>query len=189
MLKPLLLVFAALSLSDPLPAYNRRAWGSWRDADRDCQSTRQEVLIAESHDPVKFKTSKKCIVVEGLWEDLYTGEVYIDPRKLDIDHMVPLRHTHQSGGALWTRDKKRKYSNDLGNPNHLIAVSASANRSKGARSPDQWLPTNPFYRCQYIDDWTSVKLDWDLTQTPVEVWALEYMRNMCAVGIVPPLPQ
>lgn len=189
MFKVLPILAVALLSSDTPPEYARRQWGGWIDADRDCQDTRQEVLIAESHEPVTFKTEKGCIVKEGLWEDIYTGEVFINPSKLDVDHMVPLRHAHQNGGALWSRKKKRLYSNDLGNPEHLIAVSASANRSKGARSPLKWLPPNPSYRCQYIDDWTGVKMAWELTQTDVEIWALQYMRIICADGLVPSLPQ
>ena len=189
MYKPMFLLVGALTLRDSPPEYSRATWGRWRDADRDCQDTRQEVLIAESHEPVTFKTAKNCTVLEGLWEDPYTGKVFINPKKLDVDHMVPLRHAHQSGGALWSKERKRQYSNDLRNPAHLIAVSASANRSKGAKPPSQWLPLNPHYRCQYLDNWAGVKLDWELSQTDVEVWALQYMRKICEDGDIPTLPQ
>ena len=38
------------------PKYNRKDYLHWIDEDRDCQNTRNEVLIQESLDPVSFKS-------------------------------------------------------------------------------------------------------------------------------------
>ena len=43
---------------------------------------------------------------------------------------------------LGDAERKRSFANYLTEPAHLIAVSASANRSKGKSSPDEWLPDN-----------------------------------------------
>lgn len=86
-----------------IPTYNRSDWGRWIDADHDCQDTRQEVLIRQSEVPVTFKTDKHCHVVSGKWTDPYTGEVITNASDLDIDHMVPLKEAHDSGGWQWTR--------------------------------------------------------------------------------------
>ena len=77
--------------------YSRTLYGGWNDADRDCQNTRQEVLIAESVQPVKLD-AKQCRVISGLWNDPYTGKTFTNPSDLDIDHFVPLAEVHRSGG-------------------------------------------------------------------------------------------
>jgi hypothetical protein len=132
-----------------LPEYDRSSWGRWKDADKDCQDTRQEVLIAESLEPVVLD-ERGCKVLAGRWRCPYTGNEYSLPTALDIDHVVAVAEAHEFGGHSWDKAKKSAYFNDLSNPNHLIAVDRSANRSKGARGPEDWLPTNAAYRCEYL---------------------------------------
>lgn len=134
----------------PIPEYDRSEWGRWIDADGDCQDTRQEVLIAESLTPVEFEDDRKCKVVRGTWRCPYTGETFTNPSDLDVDHVVALREVHFAGGWAWDRDRKRAYFNDLDNPDTLAAVSASTNRSKGARGPDEWVPPDEEARCTYL---------------------------------------
>ena len=53
--------------------------------------------------------------------------------------------------------QKELYANYLADPQHLIAVTASANRSEGARGPEDWKPDDRSYWCQYAIDWTTIK--------------------------------
>jgi len=64
-------------------------------------------------------------------ERRYTGQYFTDPRKLDMDHVVPLAEAHQSGGYARSIAKYRQYANDLASSEHLIAVASAANRSDG----------------------------------------------------------
>lgn len=94
--------------------------------------------------------------------------------------MVPLRNAHLSGAWQWSAQRKELYANYLADPQHLIAVTASANRSKGARDPEDWKPDDRSYWCQYAIDWTTIKATWDLTVTQREHDALVQMLNTCA---------
>lgn len=172
-----------------IPDYDRKAWKHWIDEDRDCQDTRQEVLIAESEVPVTYENERECRVESGRWLDPYTSKVITDPGLLDIDHMVALRDAHDSGGHAWSAEQKREFANDLTEPDHLMAVDRGANRSKGSRGPDEWLPPNPAYRCEYIRSWLAIKGQWDLDMTIPETMMIEYMLRVCDSGCVPPLPQ
>lgn len=174
--------------SEPSRPYNRRDWQHWIDADHDCQSTRNEVLIAESTIPVKFKGKRHCKVRKGRWVCPYTGQVITDPKKLDIDHMVPLHNAHRSGASTWTRARRRDYANALTQPEHLVAVAASANRSKSDKGPEAWLPSKAGYRCAYVEAWVATKRRWSLSMTGPEQAAVAQARKRCGEGRVPRRP-
>lgn len=152
--------------------YRRSDYKHWIDADRDCQSTRNEVLIEESIVPVTFKTSSKCKVKSGEWEDPYTGRVFTDPKKMDIDHVIPLKEAHDSGAWAWSSDRKKKFANHLGNKNHLIAVYLSANRRKSAKDPAEWIPKNEEFIKEYARIWIKIKVEWGLTADSRELIVL-----------------
>ena len=168
-------------MSDPqvTQTYDRDDWKHWSDADGDCQDARQEVLIAESVTPVEFTDAEQCRVASGEWIGPFTGESFTDPGDLDVDHMVPLANAHRSGASGWPADLKEDYANDLIYDGHLIAVKAGANRSKGARGPEEWMPPDQSYWCQYAIDWIVIKDAWGLSATQPEVSALEDMLDTC----------
>lgn len=151
----------------------------WADIDQDCQDTRQEVLISESKIEVGLNESG-CKVISGSWLDPYTGQTFKDPSELDIDHVVPLYEAHFSGAMEWTQDHKRQYSNDLSNPNTLIAVYNGANRSKGSSDPENWMPPNNAFHCEYITMWIDVKSQFNLEMDERESNFIENKLEECA---------
>ena len=62
-------------------------------------------------------------VAYGEWLAPSIGSAFLDPVKLDIDHLAPLENAHRSGGYAWDSDRKRAYANDLNKPAHLVAVT------------------------------------------------------------------
>ncbi len=190
---PALVMPRQASVPSDIPAYDRDHWGDWIDADGDCQNTRQEVLNAESSTQVTYTSARECRVASGTWAGPYTGEQFSDPGKLDVDHMVPLANAHSSGGWDWDDAKKRQYANDLSYEGHLLAVKASANRSKGSDGPEDWKPEDESYWCEYATHWINIKVGWDLTATERELAALREMIDTCEspsdVRIVQPTPE
>ncbi len=166
----------------PTPApsvpYSRNLYAGWMDADGDCQDTRQEVVIAESLVPVQLD-SRGCNVSSGLWLDPYTGETFTVPGALDIDHFIPLAEAHASGASQWPLQLRSQFSNDLSWPGSLIAVSASANRSKGARDPAQWLSPNEEFHCEYVTNWVLTKAYWHLAMDDAERDAVYSILEEC----------
>ena len=79
----------------------------------------------------------------------------------------------------WDADMREEYANDLSDPDHLIAVTAGANRSKGAKGPEEWGPPDLEYWCQYATDWTEVKARWELTMPDRETEAVVEMLGTC----------
>ena len=123
----------------------------------------------------------QCRVASGQWVAPFTGALVTDPRKLDIDHLVPLANSYRSGGHAWITDRKRAYANDLDNPVHFVAVKARSNRSNGAkgRGPEEWRPPTEGSWCQYATDWVGIKVAWKLRVAAGELEVLDEMVRKC----------
>lgn len=142
--------------------YNRKMFPHWIDRDRDCQNERQETLISRSKTPVKMKTNKKgkqCTVKSGEWDDFYYPETLYKPSKIDIDHVIPLKHAFDSGASKWSKKKRREFAND---PENLVITNLKYNRQKGAKTPLEWMPSKKAYACKYLKKWISLKVKYSL---------------------------
>ena len=173
------LTIAVSPIPSDIPDYSRSQWKHWADEDGDCQDARQEVLIAESLGEITFESAKMCRVETGRWYGAFTGTYVESPGDLDVDHLVPLKNAHLSGGWRWEPSRKAEYANYLDDPDHLIAVMARANRSKGAKGPEEWRPPDEGYWCEYAVNWTEVKSQWGLTMTREESRAVLHMLEGC----------
>ena len=169
-------------VSTSIPIYDRDDWSHWSDDDGDCQNIRHEVLQDETFEAVTFTTSSNCYVDTGKWYGVYTATYYYSATELDVDHFVPLKNAHDSGGYEWSLAKKKEYANYLDDSDHLVAVQSGANRSKGASGPENWKPTNKDYWCEYAYDWIRIKDTWGLTATQSEWNALVSMISTCPSG-------
>lgn len=153
--------------------YNRKSWPHWSDFDRDCMNTRQEILAAQSLVPI---SKPKCTVKTGKWFDPYSGKTYTLASDLDIDHVVPLAWAHGHGAMNWTRDQKETFANDWDN---LLVVDDSLNQSKGAKGPDDWMPPNHAYRCEYVAKFNSLVIQYRLSYAPSEKRTINKMLAAC----------
>ncbi len=173
------LTITVADIPDGIPEYDRDDWKHWTDEDGDCQDARQEVLIVESLEPVEFETDRQCRVESGRWWAPHLGHHLGNPGHIDVDHHVPLKNAHLSGGWAWEAERKEEYANHLEDPDHLVAISSRHNRSKGARGPEEWAPADNDLWCQYSTDWTEIKQRWRLTMTPVESAIVMDMLGTC----------
>ena len=178
--------YDVLVTASEIDRYDRRNWDHWNDADDDCQDARQEVLIAESEVAVTYEDDRNCRVETGQWTGAFTGTVVTSLGILDIDHFVPLANAWKPGAWAWDDARKEEYANFLDDPDHLIAVTRGANRSKGARGPEAWQPPLESFHCEYATRWTNIKARWELSVTAAEQAALDEMIDTCATE--PTLP-
>lgn len=146
--------------------YDRKTWNYGIDEDGDCQDTRAEILIRDSMVSSKFKDYRECRVVSGKWQDFYTGELGTVASDFQIDHVVPLKHAHDIGGASWSSQKKRAFAND---PLNLVVTLAITNRTKGANDFVNWQPPTRARTCEYAKRWFAVKAKYDLRVTETEI--------------------
>lgn len=165
-------------------SYSRSAFShGWKDNDKDGQDERQECLIRHHEKrraKLVFDTSAERRVESGSWFCKFTGETFTDPSDLDIDHFVPLKAAWLAGAHAWDKERRSQYSNGWGIKSRkrrswLIPVSASANRSKGAKGPEEWVPPRSAYYVNYAATWIRTKTYWKLSVTATERAALEYL--------------
>jgi len=180
-------VSVPIVMDAPVRAYSRDEWNHWIDADGDCQDTRVEMLAPASPTP------EACKVVSGEWCDPFTATVYRAVKDVHIDHIVPLKEAHESGGWQWDATRRELFANDYEN---LAVVQASANMSKGAKDPAGWMPPNEGtgWRCWYVNKWIAVKAKYDLAYDEAEAEAVRLLLQECAIhtnlpfGCVDPNP-
>jgi hypothetical protein len=179
----LFLIAYVLSVAVALPCdrmngqpYNRDDWPHWVDNDKNGCNTRDDTLKEESLLPVRVGEDG-CRVISGLWYGVYTGKVFVDPRKLDLDHVVSLSEAHALGGWRWPAWRKMAYANYRADPYHLILVEAAANRQKGDRGVHQWMPplakTHVEIGCAYVLIRRSIRARWDLNEVSKKEQAAE----------------
>ena len=129
--------------------FNDDDWNYEIDLDEDCQSTRQELLILTSREPVKFTNPRNCVVRSGMWLDEYTSDEFKIANKMDIDHIIPRLYAHSHGGDAWPAQKKTQFSND---PINLVLTGRKETRKKNQKGPARYLPREEFI-CEYVALW------------------------------------
>jgi hypothetical protein len=159
--------------------YTREAFRHWNTGDdpTDGCNTRNEVLLDEAVEPPTVGT--RCALSGGLWFSYYDQVWVTSASGLDIDHMVPLAESWDSGASAWSAQRREAYANDQGAPASLVAVTARSNRSKADQDPAQWLPPAGEVHCRYVAEWVGTKLRWTLSADETEVAALAEVADGC----------
>ncbi len=164
----MLMLVSALAFS-----FDRRDYGVWADLDHDCINTRNEILIRDSQTtPIKTK----CKVSYGKWVDPYSGKVFLTPSGIDVDHIIPLKYADDHGGKNWHPARKIEFGND---PDNLLAVSMSQNRSKGDKGPYNWMPQNKAFHCQYAKSWKAIAEKYRINVDTFDRMRIKVILTMC----------
>ncbi|MCF2902489.1 HNH endonuclease family protein [Pseudoalteromonas sp. OFAV1] len=156
--------------------YNRDDWEHWIDNGNDCTNLRHELLISTSKKPVTYTNYKKCYVRNGQWYDPYSDSLFTNSRDLDLDHVVPLSYAHGHGGSKFSKQLKKKFAND---PENLLLVESSLNRTKSDKGPTDWMPPNHAFRCEYLKKFDYIMNKYDLTYSPSEKRTVSRMMSAC----------
>lgn len=184
---------AAKTVVDDLPVatfdssgtYNRGEWKHWKNTEgSSCWNVREEILYTSGSnvqllDQRKEETRRKedaCYITAGAWQDPYSGKTIDDPRKIDIDHIVPLAYAEGMGAKDWTPEQRETFANDYDN---LTISSSSENRQKGASGPGEWMPSNQRYHCEYAKRFIAVVKKYGLSVTEKDKNALGKALALC----------
>lgn len=147
------------------------AWTDDVDVDlgHDGCGTRDGILQRDLEN-VEFKPGTRgCVVVAGDLTDPYSGQevrfTKSDAGQVQIDHVYPLAIAWDRGASTWSLQRRQNFAND---PRNLLATTAATNQSKGARMPDEWLPSTAAGRCRYATQLVDVARAYRLAVTAAE---------------------
>lgn len=157
--------------------YARSHFKHWTKVGGNRCDTRREVLIRDAIDPPTVVPP--CVLVGGAWGSQYDGLAFDDPRRLDVDHVVPLAEAWDSGASAWTAERRMRFANDLEVSWALVAVSAGSNRAKSDQDPAEWMPDFRTARCGYVRMWIQVKARWGLAVDERELAVLRTTVEGC----------
>lgn len=184
-----LALLAALPVRERAPraGYARDQFGpAWADTDRNGCDTRNDVLRRDLHEAAVEAGTRNCVIVAGRLADPYTGaEIAFAKGRashVDIDHVVPLADAWTKGAAAWPIQKRAALAND---PLNLLAVDASANRSKKDADAAEWLPPRREFHCAYVARQVAVKAKYGLWVTAAEREAMARVLKTCPDEPVP----
>lgn len=164
----------ALEVKDPDKSdYSRSDYKHWVTVDSPCDAREESLKRAGfSVDP------KTCRAKAGFkYTDPYTGKTIDDPKKLDIDHVIPLGRANATGAKKWTPEQKETYANDVDTV--LLPVDASANRQKSDKGPGEWMPSNQTYHCTYAKKYIDIASKYKLWISASDKTALRTALSKC----------
>lgn len=164
----------ALEVKDPDKSdYSRSDYKHWVTVDKPCDAREESLKRAGfSVDP------KTCRAKAGFkYTDPYTGKTIDDPKKLDIDHVIPLGRANATGAKKWTPGQKEAYANDVDTV--LLPVDASANRQKSDKGPGEWMPSNQTYHCTYAKKYIDIASKYKLWISASDKTALRTALSKC----------
>lgn len=165
----------------PKTDYSRSQFGSGWSTTNGCD-TRNIILYRDLKNPV---LGDMCSVASGTLDDPYTGliiEFTKGSSDIQIDHVVALSNTWQTGAQEFTRAKRIQLAND---PLELLAVQGQANQQKSDGDAATWLPSNKQFRCEYIARQIAVKDKYSLWVTPPEKEAMTRVLGSCPDQALP----
>lgn len=168
----------------PKTGYARDQFGQvWADVDRNGCDTRNDILARDLIDP-QFKVGTgNCVVLLGTLFDPYTGKTIeftkANAAAVQIDHIVPLSLSWQTGAVRWDQEKRQRFAND---PINLLAVDGPTNAAKGDSSPSAWMPPARSHWCDYSTRFIAVVAAYGLTITQADHDMLARGLGTCEVG-------
>ena len=140
-------------------SYDRSDYGQWKGS---CYSnTRTSVLLRDG----SSIDSSACKVRSGTWHDPYSDSIFHNPRRVHIDHVLPIRLADEWGGTFWSDSLKQAFYNDTLN---LLAVSYRLTVQKGSSPIWMWMPKPLRGKCEYIRRWRLVKYKYGLNHNSLE---------------------
>ena len=157
---------ATIAEDHSMDGYDRDTFApsGWVDANNSGCTTREDILARDLED-IQLDG---CTVEYGQTIGAYSGEPieHIQGEsQVDIEHVVAVGQAWRNGAYAWDEETMQAFYQD---PDNLIAVSSSENRSKGDRDTTGYMPPNQGAYCTFTAAKVYVKDKYGLAMNPEE---------------------
>lgn len=113
--------------------------------------------------PNTEKRYQVCKIKAGQWLDALTGKTITDPGDVRHELIVPLPEVEKSGIERMSSTQRREMLKE-----YTIVISADTANDRDGGDLDAWVPDDDYYACLYIDQYTTIKMKYDLSFTEDE---------------------
>lgn len=157
------------------PNYDPASFGTeWEDPDGNGCTARADALQYWTGIP---RLPGECDV-DGFIYDPYTGHSIVVPSGATLDHVVGLVDAWRGGADEWPAARRVQFFSDARN---LVPTTRDAVRDKGDKGPDEWLPPQRDFWCNYASAYVAVKAAYKLTITDAQAGRIEEALRTCVV--------
>lgn len=163
--------------SEPLPKeyqtkFVRSEWQYWLGS----PCTVRADFMREKGSEVTLVEGSRCNPATGKWTSPFTNEVIENPFDVGVTQVVTPQYAADHGGAAWDLKKKEAFANDS---TQLEIISSEERENRGSMGPDEYMPSEEGYSCQYAKTWTYVLDKYSLTATEASKDTLREALGQC----------
>lgn len=158
-----------------IPVNNKNTCFSMKDNILNNEAVHGSIKLQDEYRNNTNNINKACSISSGSWVDSYTGDI-IHNDNATLDYVIPLEYANNNGGATWSKDKKKQFSNDEEN---LSVVSSKSKKDRDGKTVSKWTSKTGTTQCEFSRKYINVLYKYSLSVSSKDKQALSTQLMKC----------